>query len=867
MNKFFKQFSRLICSIIVIAICVSLFGGCSFFSSQKLSTPSFVVNKDTKTLTFNADSIATGYEIYLNEKLVELIEEKGEKTQYSVDYSEYLPHNAKGEISAGEYRFQIKSIGNDQYSDSKMSTTKSVVYGDALDILNNNVSMFGDQQIEYIVDSKTAPQNVTISNKTISWDAPEIATGLVGYMVSIFSNTLGVKNVEVSDTQYTLGTGDIVSHDVVVVRVSAKYSDQYSTTDEYVCYNPMDADNRKAYTDTYYIFKGGVYDYFIVDLDELRNFYYYAFIYRLESVDFMVLNAFYSAYSDTYFDTMTGKCDDYILGFSYSETYGFSAMPSLNKLSSKTEDKVMRLTCGFSDKQASLTSGLSDKSLEQIEVTPYYESIIESSKYRKRDISTHSFESDTWLLSAKVESSEELFWAVANGVSPRFNSTTSRAYQIYNKAKEALCEIIYDGMTDYEKVLSIFDYIMNKSTYDWKTYSTGLSLSGQNPMSKACYYLEGFFLNPNRVVVCDSMSKTFTLLCSMEGINAVRVVGDAGVGEDKGGHAWNKVFVDGKWYVVDLTWTEASISNQYTYMYVGNGCAWSYGQPYAVQTHEDVETSCHHYFLVDDSYVEETHIPYENEILYKMMATDEMYNFYDQTYDGKHTRVISSDSDLTAVLEYMLIHDMGSMELMVDSEYFSSYHLDITTALKKCKKLFGSVSSFFYTGQTYDRSRIHYVSKGIEFESEEGDKITVYYELPESYFTFTRNSDGDQDFLMILNTRVSISSAERLNQYFQFVKNNNIPKNTEVSISKEFICSALQADGVSTTGKTNTQLVTLFEDYLNSKINTVGYSKSVTLTMTSGFVPEKSNIQQDNGTFKEMTLEMGEFTITFGAVK
>ena len=56
----------------------------------------------------------------------------------------------------------------------------------------------------------------------------------------------------------------------------------------------------------------------------------------------------------------------------------------------------------------------------------------------------------------------------------------------------------------------------------------------------------------------------------MLGIDCIRIVGDAGTIESKGGHAWNKVLFDkdptddipAKYYLADITWTELKSSDR-----------------------------------------------------------------------------------------------------------------------------------------------------------------------------------------------------------------------------------------------------------------------------------------------------------------
>ena len=56
------------------------------------------------------------------------------------------------------------------------------------------------------------------------------------------------------------------------------------------------------------------------------------------------------------------------------------------------------------------------------------------------------------------------------------------------------------------------------------------------------------------VAVCDGYASAYRIMCLIEGIQCVEVIGTSnGVG-----HAWNKVFIDGLWYGVDSTWSRVA---------------------------------------------------------------------------------------------------------------------------------------------------------------------------------------------------------------------------------------------------------------------------------------------------------------------
>ena len=53
------------------------------------------------------------------------------------------------------------------------------------------------------------------------------------------------------------------------------------------------------------------------------------------------------------------------------------------------------------------------------------------------------------------------------------------------------------------------------------------------------------------IAVCDGITSAFKLLCTIEGIECIEVVGST----ETTGHAWNKVKIGDVWYGVDATWS------------------------------------------------------------------------------------------------------------------------------------------------------------------------------------------------------------------------------------------------------------------------------------------------------------------------
>lgn len=163
-------------------------------------------------------------------------------------------------------------------------------------------------------------------------------------------------------------------------------------------------------------------------------------------------------------------------------------------------------------------------------------------------------------LSYKVTTSEQLYYALECRVKP-LPTEGSAAERIYGKMKTVLRTVVSDGMDDFEKARAIYDWLVMNVIYDGELYDL---LTGSGEIDSSEYngfYLEGVF--DDGVAVCDGISKAFTALANIEGIPCVQVSGwqtgnPAGVG-----HAWNKIYLDGKWYIADATSGGIIVNKEY----------------------------------------------------------------------------------------------------------------------------------------------------------------------------------------------------------------------------------------------------------------------------------------------------------------
>ena len=201
----------------------------------------------------------------------------------------------------------------------------------------------------------------------------------------------------------------------------------------------------------------------------------------------------------------------------------------------------------------------SDYHVAQEDVYVRYSTISDLSENKRTKVPADDF-ADTML----VKNSNQLMRALTWGYKPTFedNAAGTSLALVYYAARNMLLQYIGKNMTDLEKVGIIYDWLVNEVDYDY----AAAEYAGSDSVMYDAYYLEGVF-NDHRAV-CDGKSKAFALLCGMEGIKAMRIIGTAGSGDPAywGGHAWNKVLLDAdgdgvrEWFVVDCTWGDTGLS-------------------------------------------------------------------------------------------------------------------------------------------------------------------------------------------------------------------------------------------------------------------------------------------------------------------
>lgn len=119
---------------------------------------------------------------------------------------------------------------------------------------------------------------------------------------------------------------------------------------------------------------------------------------------------------------------------------------------------------------------------------------------------------------------------------------------ILARCKEAMDELT-DDMTDFQKEVALYHWLQREVTSDPAAFdpqTPGGQADSTNPYGA---------LVLGRAV-CLGYATAFSLLLDMAGVESLVVSGAAD--RSRACHAWNMVKLEGEWYCVDITWSNAS---------------------------------------------------------------------------------------------------------------------------------------------------------------------------------------------------------------------------------------------------------------------------------------------------------------------
>lgn len=115
--------------------------------------------------------------------------------------------------------------------------------------------------------------------------------------------------------------------------------------------------------------------------------------------------------------------------------------------------------------------------------------------------------------------------------------------------------IVGAPLSRYERVKYFNNWLITHNEYN--TYVSGGGDSDNVPFSRECITaLKGNV--GKQGPVCEGYARAMKVLCDKVGIPCILVRGNA----SGGAHMWNNVMLNGKWYVVDVTWNDPVCGNE-----------------------------------------------------------------------------------------------------------------------------------------------------------------------------------------------------------------------------------------------------------------------------------------------------------------
>lgn len=139
-----------------------------------------------------------------------------------------------------------------------------------------------------------------------------------------------------------------------------------------------------------------------------------------------------------------------------------------------------------------------------------------------------------------TEYDDHIRWDLQFGYERDVSEIKSIKEQTDSKEDSEYRKLVFSGMSDQEKVSLINEYACDYVEY-WETQPY--------PAISHTPYAALF----KKEAVCDGYSRLVKMLCDDADIDCYIVVGEV---VNAGGHAWNLVKVDDKWYHLDVTWND-----------------------------------------------------------------------------------------------------------------------------------------------------------------------------------------------------------------------------------------------------------------------------------------------------------------------
>lgn len=118
---------------------------------------------------------------------------------------------------------------------------------------------------------------------------------------------------------------------------------------------------------------------------------------------------------------------------------------------------------------------------------------------------------------------------------------------VFQQIKDLVKQLTKEKNSETEKAKAIYNWVSSNVAYDWKDYS-----GGESTAKRDAFYTFYF-----RTGICSDYVKLAHFMFTMAGLPAASILSDSL------DHAWNAVYADGRWILLDATWGEWDTSPSY----------------------------------------------------------------------------------------------------------------------------------------------------------------------------------------------------------------------------------------------------------------------------------------------------------------
>ena len=116
-----------------------------------------------------------------------------------------------------------------------------------------------------------------------------------------------------------------------------------------------------------------------------------------------------------------------------------------------------------------------------------------------------------------------------------------------------------EGMTDFEKILFVHDYIVLNCEYDYDLLEMLNNQNGRLDGEIRSERYTEYSVLVNGTGICGSYALAYRAVLNAAGVECLYL------SSEEMNHAWNLVKIDGNWYHCDLTWDDTGYGNDYHY--------------------------------------------------------------------------------------------------------------------------------------------------------------------------------------------------------------------------------------------------------------------------------------------------------------